>query len=41
MEQYIPDTTAYASWNPPPVILGSEWNRTYLTPLHMEVRIHF
>jgi hypothetical protein len=26
---------AYASWNPLLVILWSEWNSTYLTPLHM------
>jgi hypothetical protein len=33
MEQYIPDTPAYVSWNPLLVILWSEWNSTYLTPL--------
>jgi hypothetical protein len=26
MEQYIPDSTAYVSWNPLLVILWSEWN---------------
>jgi hypothetical protein len=31
MEQYIPDTPAYLSWNPLLVILWSEWNSTYLT----------
>jgi nicotinamide mononucleotide adenylyltransferase len=33
MEQYIPDTPAYVSWNPLLVILSSEWNSTYLTPV--------
>jgi hypothetical protein len=28
MEQYIPDTTAYVSWNPLLVILWSEWNHS-------------
>jgi hypothetical protein len=41
MEQYIPDTTAYVSWNPFLVILWSEWNSTYPTPLHMQVIILF
>jgi hypothetical protein len=36
MEQYIPDTPAYASWNPLLVIVWSEWNRTYLTPSQEE-----
>jgi hypothetical protein len=31
MEQYIPYTPAYVSWNPLLVILWSEWNSTYLT----------
>ena len=35
MEQYIPVTPEYVSWNPLLVILWSEWNSTYLTPLHM------
>jgi hypothetical protein len=39
--QYIPDTPAYVSWNPFLVILWSEWNSTYLTPLHMYVGIPF
>jgi hypothetical protein len=35
MKQYIPDTPACVSWNPLLVVLWSEWNSTYLTPLHM------
>jgi hypothetical protein len=36
MEHYIPDTPAYVNWNSLLVILWSEWNSTYLTPLHMK-----
>jgi hypothetical protein len=32
MEQYIPDTSAYVSWNSLLVILWSEWHSTYLKP---------
>jgi hypothetical protein len=35
MEQYIPDTPAYVSWNSFLLILWSEWNSTNMTPLHM------
>jgi hypothetical protein len=41
MEQYIPDTPAYVNWNSLLVILWSEWNSTYLTPLHMKLGILF
>jgi hypothetical protein len=36
MEQYIPDTPAYVSWNPLLLILWSEWNSTYDPNLHMQ-----
>jgi hypothetical protein len=38
MEQYIPDTPEYVSWNSLLVILWSEWNSIYLTPLHLHIQ---
>jgi hypothetical protein len=35
----IPTYISYVSWNSLLVILWSEWNSTYLTPLHMKVGI--
>jgi hypothetical protein len=39
MEQYIPDTTAYVSWNPLLVILWSEWSSTYVSGLYCSILI--